>query len=96
MLTYAANGKVMFTDPTTAVGETLELKGVLEAANPIEDRTVVISYDVNKLKFKNGENISETTPGQLKYELKGTKSGTRVEFLIYSFMIFSFLPTVSA
>ena len=83
VLTYAANGKVMFTDPTTKVGETLELKGVIEAAASIEDRTVVISYDVNKLKFKNGENISETTPGQLKYELKGTKSGTRVEFLIY-------------
>ena len=96
MLSHAANGKVMFTDPTTAVGETLELKGVLEAANPIEDRTVVMSYDTSMLKFKNGDHVTETTEGQLTYELKGEKSGTRVEFLVYFEVLQQGTATVKA
>lgn len=82
LLTHAANGKVMFTDPITAVGETLELKGVLEAASPIEDRTVVMSYDTSKLRFTSGDHVTETTGGKLTYELKGEKSGARVEFFM--------------
>ena len=29
MLSYAADGKLMFTDPNTATGETVEVKGAL-------------------------------------------------------------------
>lgn len=83
MLTHAANGKIMFTDPTTAVGETMELKGVLEASAAIEDRTIVMTYDTNMLKFTSGDNVTENEAGKLTYEVKGQKSGTRVEFLMY-------------
>lgn len=83
IMALAANGKVMFTDPTTKVGETLELKGVLEADAEIEDRTVVIKYDSTMLKFDKGENITESANGELTYKVTGQKSGKRVEFLIY-------------
>ena len=96
MLTHAANGKVMFTDPTTAVGETLELKGVLEAGSAIEDRTVVMSYDTSKLKFTNGDHVTETAPGKLTYDVKGEKSGTRVEFLMYFEVLQEGTATVKA
>ena len=96
MLTYAANGKVMFTDPITAVGETLELKGVIEAGSAIEDRKVVISYDTSMLKFKSGDHVTETAAGQLTYELKGEKSGTRVEFLMYFDVLKEGTATVKA
>ena len=83
MMALAANGKVMFTDPTAKVGETLELKGVLEADAGIEDRTVVIQYDTTMLKFSKGENITETTNGELTYKVSGHKDGKRVEFMMF-------------
>ena len=96
MLTHAANGKVMFTDPTTAVGETLELKGVIEAGSAIEDRTIVMSYDTNMLRFTSGDHTTETAEGQLTYEVKGGKSGTRVEFLMYFEVLQEGTATVKA
>ncbi len=82
LLTHAANGKIMFTDPSTKVGETLQLKGVLEADAAIEDRKIVMKYDTAMLKFKNGDGVTETSAGQLTYEVKGQQSGRRVEFLM--------------
>lgn len=83
MMTHAASGKVMFTDPTTAVGETLELKGVLTSSTDIEDRKVVMTYDTTMLRFKEGNNVQELTAGELTYEVKGKRDGNRVEFLMY-------------
>ena len=85
MLSYAADGSVMFTDPTTAVGESLELMGVVKTTDgtSIEDRTVTMSYDTAMLKFKEGDHVTETAPGQLTYEVKGQKDGDRVEFMMY-------------
>ena len=82
MLTFAASGEIMFTDPTTKVGETVEVRGVLEADNSIEDRTIVMSYDTSMLKFKEGDNVQETAEGQLTYEVSGVEDGSRVEFLM--------------
>lgn len=83
MLTQAADGKIMFTDPSTAVGETLELKGVVTSETDIEDRKVVMTYDTTMLKFKEGNNVTETADGKLTYEVSGKKDGNRVEFLMY-------------
>ena len=83
MLTHAASGKIMFTDPTTAVGETLELKGVLTSSTDIEDRKVVMTYDTTMLRFKEGNNVQELTAGELTYEVSGKRDGNRVEFLMY-------------
>lgn len=83
MLTQAADGKIMFTDPSTAVGETLELKGVVTSSTDIEDRTVEMTYDTTMLKFKNGNNVTETEAGKLVYKVTGQKDGNRVEFLMY-------------
>ena len=83
MLTFAADGKVMFTDPSTAVGETLELKGVVTSSTDIEDRKVEMTYDTSMLRFKNGENVTETEEGKLVYEVTGKRDGNRVEFMMY-------------
>lgn len=83
MSTYAADGKIMFTDPSAEVGETLSVRGVLAADSDIEDRRIVMSYDESKLKFKDGDNVTETAPGQLTYDVTGEQSGTRVEFMMY-------------
>ncbi len=82
LLTHAANGKIMFTDPSTKVGETLQLKGVLEADAAIEDRKIVMKYDTTMLKFTSGDSVTETSAGQLTYEVTGQQSGRRVEFLM--------------
>ena len=81
MMALAAN-RIMFEDPSTKVGETLRLKGVLEADSAIEDRKIVITYDTEKLKFQSGDSVSETGAGQLTYEVKGQQSANRVEFFM--------------
>ena len=82
MLTHAAN-RIMFEDPSTAVGQTLQLKVVVELNNNIEDRTVVMTYDTSMLKFQRGDNVTETSPGQLTYQATGAVGGNRAEFLMY-------------
>lgn len=82
MVSFAANS-IQFEDPSTAVGETLDLLGVIKTnANVyIEDRTIDMTYDTAMLKFEQGDNVTETEAGKLTYTLKGQKSTTnRVEF----------------
>ena len=80
MLSCAADGKLMFTDPNTATGETVEVKGVVEvAANlSLEDITINLTYDTTMLRFLNGEGITETEAGKLTFEKLGTENGHRV------------------
>lgn len=54
MVSHAAN-RIMFEDPSTAVGQTLELKGVIETDSAMEDREVIMTYDTSMLKFKSGD-----------------------------------------
>ncbi len=82
MVALAANGKIMFEDPSTATGEILKLKGVIEADDTIGDRSVVMSYDTEYLRFKDGDNVTETADGQLTYQVTGSTAGTRVEFFM--------------
>lgn len=82
MVAHAVSGQIMFTDPETAVGQTLELKGVLKADSNIEDRKISMTYDTTMLKFLEGENVTETSSGQLTYEVTGKKDTNRVEFIM--------------
>lgn len=81
MVSQAAN-RIMFEDPSTAVGQTLALKGVIQTDSAMEDRTVVMTYDTNMLKFKSGDNVTETSAGKLTYDAKGAAGGQRVEFVM--------------
>lgn len=81
MVSHAAN-RIMFEDPSTAVGQTLALKGVIETDSAMEDREVVMTYDTSMLKFKNGDNVTETSAGKLTYKATGAAGGQRVEFVM--------------
>ncbi len=84
-VSYAADGKLMFTDPSTATGETVEVKGVVEvdASLSLEDITINLTYDTTMLRFLNGEGITEAEAGKLTFEKLGTENGNRVEYFIY-------------
>lgn len=81
MVSHAAN-RIMFEDPSTAVGEQLALKGVIQTDSAMEDRKVVMTYDTTMLKFVSGDNVTETATGQLTYEAKGVANARRVEFIM--------------
>jgi len=81
MVSHAAN-RIMFEDPSTAVGEKLALKGVIQTDSAMEDRKVVMTYDTTMLKFVSGDGVTETAAGQLTYEAKGAAGGQRVEFVM--------------
>ena len=74
MVSHAAN-RIMFEDPSTAVGEKLALKGVIQTDSAMEDRKVVMTYDTTMLKFVRGDGVTETAAGQLSYEAKGSAGG---------------------
>lgn len=82
MVANAASGQIMFTDPETAVGQTVEVKGVLKADSNIEDRKISMTYDTTMLKFVEGQNVTESSEGKLEYEVTGKKDTDRVEFLM--------------
>ena len=81
MVSHAAN-RIMFEDPSTAVGQTLQLKGVIQTDAAMEDREVVMTYDTSMLKFKSGDNVTETGAGELTYKATGAAETQRVEFLM--------------
>ena len=72
MLTYAADGQIVFSDPSTKVGETVEVTGVVRAGAAIGDADLNLTYDTEYLKFKSGDNVTESGSGQLVYSGKGT------------------------
>lgn len=82
---FAAEGKIMFTDPKTAVGQTLEVKGVVEVdpSLGLEDMTVNMTYDTAMLKFSRAEEVTEVEPGKLSFSRIGVENPNRVEFFMY-------------
>ena len=80
MLTYAADGQIVFSDPSTKVGETVEVTGVVRAGAAIGDADLNLTYDTEYLKFKSGDNVTESGSGQLVYSGKGTGSETELRF----------------
>lgn len=81
MVTNAANGTIMFTDPTAATGESVTVTGVVKAGGPkIGDANVAMTYDKTALEFTSGDNVTAGTDGTLVYDVKGTGNETEHRF----------------
>ena len=68
MVSFAADGKIMFTDPSTKVGETLEVTGVVSKSRGNFGKIeITMTYDTDYLKFKSGNGIVESQAGEITY-----------------------------
>jgi len=82
MSTFAADGKIMFTDPQTKSGETVEVTGVVQkSAGNFGKIEITMKYDTDMLKFKSGDGITESEAGKITYKGDATNEvGDRKEF----------------
>lgn len=83
MIAHAADGRISFTDPQTAVGEMVEVKCVARSTSgAFGDVKIVLSYDKDFLRFDSGENVNDDGKGTLT--VTGTngssESATLVKF----------------
>ncbi len=66
MVAHAANGRISFTDPETAVGEMVEVKCVLRSTSgSMGNIEVELSYDSSALRFDSGSGVSDNGSGSL-------------------------------
>lgn len=66
MVAHAANGRISFTDPETAVGEMVEVKCVLRSTSGnMGNIEVALSYDSSALRFDSGSGVSDNGNGAL-------------------------------
>lgn len=86
MSAFAADGKIMFTDPETKAGETVEVTGVVQKTSGNFGKIeIVMKYDTSMLKFKSGNGITESEAGTITYSGDATNdTGDRKEF-VFSF-----------
>lgn len=85
MVSFAADGKIMFTDPTCKTGETVDVKVVVErgATGSLGKIELTMTYDSQKLKFKSGDGVTESEIGVITYQGDATRdAGRRKEFVI--------------
>ena len=82
MSAFAADGKIMFTDPTVKAGETVEVTGVVQKENGnFGQIEITMKYDTAFLKFVSGDGVTETEAGKLTYVGDAThETGPRKEF----------------
>lgn len=82
MMAFAADGKIMFTDPQTKVGETFEITGVVQKTSGNFGKIeIAMKYDAEMLKFVKGDGITESQSGKLTYIGDATNDvGERKEF----------------
>lgn len=78
---YAADGSIQFTDPSTEVGKTVEVTCAVKAYDEIGNADINLSYDTSMLKFKSGDNVTETEAGQLSYRGKGDSNELRFKLV---------------
>ena len=82
---YAADGKIMFTDhtdPAIQTGNTVEVTGVVNKSNSTMGKIeITMTYDTSMLKFKSGAGITESAAGTITYSGDATReTGDRKEF----------------
>lgn len=76
-----AAGRISFADPTTAVGEYVEVKcAVRTEGETLGNIDLELTYDESYLRFKSGESVEESGDGTLTYSTTG--SSTEVIFYI--------------
>ena len=82
MSAFAADGKIMFTDPQTKTGETFEVTGVVQkTAGNFGKIEIVMKYDTEMLKFTSGDGVTESEAGKITYIGDATNdAGPRKEF----------------
>ena len=75
---HAADGRISFTDPSTAVGDEVEVKCVVRStSSSLGNMEVKLSYDTASLKFESGDGVKENG-GALTYT--GTGGSTETSF----------------
>lgn len=80
LVAHAADGRISFTDPETAVGEMVEVKCALRSTKGnIGDIEVQLRYDSEYLRFQSGANVQDAG-GTLTYT--GTGSSTETSFTV--------------
>ena len=80
MVAFAADGRISFTDPSTAVGEYVEVKCVLRSTSGnMGDVSVDLSYDEAFLRFDSGDGIETSGSGALS--CSGAASSAEVTFV---------------
>ena len=80
MVAYAADGRISFTDPSTAVGEYVEVKCVLRSTSGNMGAIEVnLTYDGAYLRFDSGSGIESAGDGALK--CSGTGNSAEVSFV---------------
>lgn len=74
MVSYAADGRVSFTDPDTKTGETVEVTCALRAGGEgLQSFDITLEYDTEYLAFESGdEGVTKESDGVLKYSGKGS------------------------
>ncbi len=79
---FAADGKIMFTDPTVKAGETVEVTGVVQKTSGNFGKiSITMKYDTEFLKFTSGDGVTEAEAGKLTYVGDAThETGERKEF----------------
>ena len=81
LVSFAADGKIQFNDPSTKVGETLEFKLVIKKdSGTLGKVQITMLYDTSYLKFVSGDGMEENTAGELVYSADLTnEAGARKE-----------------
>ena len=74
----AAQGSLMFTDPETKVGDTVDVDLVVRSTDSaVGDADVTMSYDTSALEFVSGDGVEADGSGKLTYS--GSGDGTQTE-----------------
>lgn len=76
---FAADGVLMFSDPSTKVGENVSIDLVIQSSGgeSVGDVNVTMSYDPTALEFVSGEGFSADGTGVLTYTGTGTGAELR-------------------
>ena len=81
MVAHAADGRISFTDPETAVGEMVEVKCVVRSTSgEMSDVEVVLNYDTDALRFNSGANVTDDGNGSLT--CTSTSASSEITFTI--------------
>lgn len=74
---FAANGRLLFTDPSTKVGENVSIDLVVRSqGDSVGDVSVTMSYDTAAIEFVSGDGFEADGSGTLTYT--GTGSGSEL------------------
>lgn len=77
MVVFAADGRLMFSDPETKVGENVSVDLVVKSdGDTVGDVSVTMQYETSALEFVSGDGFEADGSGTLTY--KGTGSGSEL------------------